>query len=170
MDKPQPPTQPQPPLEAVIRGDDGPNVLVGNALDNEIFGLGGNDTISGLAGNDEIHGGTGRDVLTGNEGQDTFFFDTRPNRSTNWDKITDFRRQDDTIALDDRYFKKLGSSVSNGELRLGTDARDSNDYLIYNRKTGNLYYDADANGSGTKVLIAQFTNKPLLKAADFDIF
>ncbi|WP_294196957.1 S8 family serine peptidase [uncultured Sphingomonas sp.] len=51
----------------------------GNALDNALYGTGGNDTLSGLdgndvlrgyAGNDRLFGGAGRDTLYGHEGND----------------------------------------------------------------------------------------------------
>ena len=70
----------------------------GNALDNVIYGGGGNDTLSGLDGNDELRGQTGNDTLSGGDGDDllvggagtdtmtggadadTFRFDLRSNR------------------------------------------------------------------------------------------
>ena len=51
--------------------DDGPR----NALDDLLFGLGGNDTLSGLAGDDLLDGGAGVDWLEGGEGNDRYVVD-----------------------------------------------------------------------------------------------
>ena len=65
-----------------IHGDEGDNILDGNAYDNKIFGHGGNDTITGATGtntifggdgNDEIYGGNQTDFLAGNDGTDLIF-------------------------------------------------------------------------------------------------
>jgi hypothetical protein len=72
-------------------------------------------------------------VLTGGADFDTFFLDTRIGKSQQ-DVLTDFNRFEDTIALSRTYFRKLGGSVGTSELRFGTEAKDKNDYLIYNKK------------------------------------
>jgi len=51
-------------------GGAGNFTLTGNALDNIIFGGGGNDTLSGLDGNDTLRGQTGDDTLSGGNGDD----------------------------------------------------------------------------------------------------
>jgi Ca2+-binding RTX toxin-like protein len=62
-------------------------------------------------------------------------------------------------------FAGLGASVTAGEFKAGTTlansvAADSNDRLIYNRTTGELFYDADAAGGAAKVRFAVLTGTP----------
>jgi hypothetical protein len=40
-----------------------------------------------------------------------FVFDTRANKRTNVDKISDFRYQDDSFFLENKIFTKLGSGT-----------------------------------------------------------
>ena len=83
-------------------------------------------------------------------------------------------RRKDSLYLDNAFFTKLGKKgslekpVKLSKTYLEFDApNDANDYLIYNRKTGVLSYDADGNKAGKAVEIAVFTNKPKLTYADF---
>jgi len=136
---------------------------VGNGLAN---------ALTGGSGSDVLDGGAGNDTLTGGAGADTFRFDTLPNASTNVDRITDFTPGSDHIALDHTIFTLLGGAgaLDASMLRAGnniTTAADANDFLIYNSKTGALYYDADANGSGAAIQIAVITGSPTLTSGDF---
>lgn len=47
------------------------DTLVGNALDNDLSGLGGDDWLDGGAGNDHLVGGIGTNTLNGGAGSDT---------------------------------------------------------------------------------------------------
>ena len=53
----------------------------------------------------------------------------------------------------------------------GRNAGDHNDYIVYNDKTGKLFYDKDGDGSHKKVLFAILdlvgTDHPPLAASDF---
>jgi Ca2+-binding RTX toxin-like protein len=44
---------------------------------------------------------------------------------------------------------------------------DGNDFIVYNKTTGALSYDADGSGSGAAVKFAVIENKVALTAADF---
>ncbi|MGO4704770.1 hypothetical protein AB4072_03195 [Microvirga sp. 2MCAF38] len=106
-------------------------------------------------------------------GKDVFVFDTKPNSKTNVD-IIDFTPKIDNVWLDDAVFKKLGAgSVSNPRMLskkffvVGENARDKNDHVIYNKKTGSLFYDADGSGAGKAVEIAKLTKGLKLTHADF---
>jgi Alginate lyase/RTX calcium-binding nonapeptide repeat (4 copies) len=135
---------------------------------DKLTGTIGADRINGLAGSDTLWGKEGSDILTGGTGKDLFTFDTKLG-STNVDRITDFNVADDTIRLNDNIFTKL---IDDGELRsswfrVGEKALDANDYIVYNKSTGALSYDADGSGSGAAVQFATIDNKVALTYHDF---
>ncbi|WP_201859289.1 calcium-binding protein [Microvirga soli] len=148
-----------------VEGTSGNNVLKGNAVANTLKGNGGNDTIYGMLGNDKLYGGTGKD---------TFVFDTRLNKTKNVDKIYDFKSKDDTFHLDNAIFTKLGSGTAARPKKFKSDmfvestrAKDREDRIVYDKKTGALYYDQDGTGSKAQVKIATITNKTKLYYHDF---
>ncbi|WP_157934054.1 M10 family metallopeptidase C-terminal domain-containing protein [Microvirga ossetica] len=151
-------------------------VVTGNGF-NPIKGTAGKNTLVGKDTNDKLYGGLGNDTLTGKGGIDIFVFDTKPNKSTNRDKITDFSVRDDTIWLDNKIFKKLGSKGSESNpatlkasfFKISDKAKDRDDYLIYNKKTGVLSYDADGSGKGQAVEFAVLKKNLLLKYDDFAV-
>jgi Ca2+-binding RTX toxin-like protein len=158
-----------------VSGTGASETLDGRASNDRIKALGGNDHVSGGDGNDWVYGGAGKDVLTGGTGFDAFVFDSKPNKSTNLDTIRDFNVADDSVYLDNAIFKKLGkgteanpTKVNKAYFRSGDKAKDANDYLIYNKKKGILYYDADGSGGGAQVEIAKLAKN--LKLSDKDFF
>ena len=50
--------------------------------------------------------------------------------------------------------------------RVGTKAKDGNDHVIYNSKTGALYFDDDGKGGDAKVKIAVLDHHPTLTHHD----
>ncbi|KAB7609817.1 S8 family serine peptidase, partial [Amylibacter sp. SFDW26] len=58
-------------FENLIAGD-GNDTIVGNALENMIYGMRGDDFLVGGAGNDTLNGGSGDDTLNGGSGKDVF--------------------------------------------------------------------------------------------------
>jgi Ca2+-binding RTX toxin-like protein len=130
--------------------------------------------LSGGAGNDRLYGGLGNDTLTGGAGNDVFVFNTALNAASNRDTISDFANasgNNDTIWLENAVFTKLtATGALNGNFfHLGAAAGDANDYIVYNKATGALYYDADGSGAGHAVQIATLTSHPALTASDFTV-
>ena len=151
-------------VEQLYASGSGSINLTGNSLAN---------TLSGNSGANKINGGAGKDVLKGGAGKDTFIFRTKPS-SSNVDKILDFSVKYDTIQLDNAIFKKLGSGseLKPGKLNknfvaFGAKAKDKNDYLVYDKSKGYLYYDADGSGSGKAMLIATLSKSLKMTYADF---
>lgn len=140
--------------------------LTGNKLNNVMIGNAGKNVIAAAEGDDMVFGGYGNDVLAGGTGKDKFVFDQKLGSSTtdrklNFDTITDFKVKDDVFYLDDAVFKKLGkgsldrpSQLNKNFFTVGTKAKDKNDYLVYDKASGVLSYDAD--GSGTKIKAVEF--------------
>jgi Ca2+-binding RTX toxin-like protein len=144
------------------------NVITGNGAANVLSGGNGNDTLRGLAGNDKLDPGAGNDTLNGGIGLDAFIFKTALNALTNVDRIEDFVAADDTIHLENAVFSKLvAGALPTTQFRVGSAAVDGNDYIIYNKSTGALLYDADGNGSGASVQFATLTGTPTITSADF---
>ncbi|SCY18892.1 calcium-binding protein [Microvirga guangxiensis] len=156
--------------------------LVGSSGSNYLDGGYGKDTIQGGSGNDRVSGGMGNDVLYGGKGKDAFVFKSQldpykngTNRTFNFDTIKDFNVRDDSIWLSKLYFTKLskvGSEDKPGKLKaafftIGTKAKDKNDYLIYNDKSGILSYDADGSGSGKAIQFAKLNKNLKLTYKDF---
>jgi Ca2+-binding RTX toxin-like protein len=141
----------------------------GNAQNNELTGNLATNRLIGDTGNDTLNGGLGKDVLTGGIGEDVFIFNTTPSK-TEIDQITDFNPPDDTIQLENAIFTKLTTGILNSaNFKIGVAAGDNNDFIVYNKTTGALYYDDNGNGAGHAVQIALIgtTVHPILTAADF---
>ena len=115
-------------------------------------------------------GGAGNDTLTGGTGNDAFVFNTALG-STNRDVISDFgtvRGNNDVIHLDNAVFSQLGGNggLNSAFFKVGA-ATDGNDYIIYNKATGVLSYDADGGGAQASIAFAVLSNKPTINASDF---
>jgi len=149
-------------------GDAGNDKLDGGSGDDELEGGDGNDTLIGGDGDDTLTGGNGKDVLTGGAGDDVFIFDSAlvaANAST----ITDFTSGEDTLQLHGHVFRKLFDGISEENLAFGTKAVTAEQFLIYDKNTGSLYYDADGSGSGAAIKFATLSGKPDLTVDDFQI-
>ena len=135
--------------------------LTGNELANYV---------TGNAGANVINGGAGSDYLQGRGGADTFAFTTSLG-SNNVDQIADFLSGTDKIALDDAIFAGIGGpgGLNSGAFFAGAAAHDSDDRIIYNQATGQLFYDADGNGAGAAVLFGLVDGLPSLTASDFTV-
>jgi RTX toxins and related Ca2+-binding proteins len=154
--------------------------LYGNAGNDKLYGAAGNDTLKGDAGNDVLWGGAGKDVLFGGKGKDVFVFDTKFSKKTNLDKIGDFVVKDDSLWLDNALFKsnkKLYATIKKGTeakpLKMASKffkldkATDKDDFFIYDRKKGILYYDSDGSGSHKAVEIAMLKKNLKMTYKDF---
>jgi Ca2+-binding RTX toxin-like protein len=148
------------------------SALAGN---DRMYGLGGDDALSGDVGNDWLYGGDGADILTGGAAQDIFVFDTLPSKS-NADDVRDFSVKDDAIWLDKAIFTALeGAGSENDPVRLkkqyfaiGDEAKAKDDHILYDKKTGILFYDADGTGRSEAVEIATLSRN--LNITNKDIF
>jgi Ca2+-binding RTX toxin-like protein len=126
-----------------VQGGSANDVLVGDALANELRGQGGNDVLTGGAGND---------ILLGGIGSDQFVFNTALNAATNVDQVTDFNVAADTMVLENAIFTTI---VGTGTLTAaqfvanatGT-AQDADDRILYEIDTGKLFYDSNGNVAG----------------------
>jgi len=152
------------------------NVIIGNSGNNILIGLAGKDRLNGGAGDDRLVGGGGNDILTGGAGADTFAFYSLRHGV---DSITDFVSGTDRIQLAQRQLSGLLAEMrkNNGHLasnRFAANntgvATNADQRIIYDLKTGALFYDADGSGSGVATQFATLSNnnKPAtLKASDF---
>jgi Ca2+-binding RTX toxin-like protein len=130
--------------------------VVGNVVTNQI---------KGNEGVNKIDGGLGNDVLTGGAGADIFVFSSKLSNS-NIDTITDF--SDDTLNLSSKVFSKLKGKTDLSDFFVVGEAKDANDFLIYDN--GILYYDLDGSGSKAAVAVVALTGQPTLTLDDFLIF
>lgn len=124
-------------------------IISGTSRNDALNGTSGSDRMAGLSGNDTLNGKLGNDFLTGGPGKDTFVFDS-PLSVNNIDTITDFNVRDDTIRLENAIFSKLSKTgtLNRNFFRAndGVAAQDSNDHILFDTRSGFLYYDADGIG------------------------
>jgi Ca2+-binding RTX toxin-like protein len=130
----------------------------GNSLDNKITGNIATNILNGLGGND---------LLTGGGGNDQFFFNTALPAS-GIDTINDFVVGSDKFLLSKSVFPALETLAAN--ILLATDfavislpalaeqvpAATGTEEIVYNRVTGNLFYNADGAAAGFGVGGGQF--------------
>jgi Ca2+-binding RTX toxin-like protein len=131
-------------------------------------GGGGTDILIGGAGNDELMGEVGNDTITGGAGADKFIY-LDPNHRQ--DTITDFTSGVDLLQFSAATF---GGGLTVGVLDasqfvIGNAFNDADDRFLYNDSNGRLLYDADGNGSGASLLIANLQGIPALSNTDINI-
>lgn len=165
----------------IIMSAGGADRLYGGLGDDALYGENGSDKLYGDYGNDRLYGGSGNDTLSGQSGSDVFVFNAKlgtakTDRRVNFDKIGDFNVKHDSVWLDNAIFKKLGSGLElkpkqlkKSYFEIASKADDENDYVLYNRKTGVLSYDADGSGSKQAVEFAQLSKNLKLTYKDFFI-
>lgn len=163
----------------IISGNSAINVLRGGPGNDKLFGKEGADVLNGGRGNDTLFGGPGgdlliggfdADILWGGPGDDAFRFNSLGSAATA-DSVKDFGNGLDRIELVSAAFSVLGrdplGALSSQRFIAGTTATTADQLLIYDQTSGSLFYDADGVGGNAQVLLALFTNKPLLAASDF---
>ena len=130
-----------------LTGDGNGNTLYGNGGNDQLFGLSGNDWIHGGDHSDTLSGGDGMDCLVGGAGRDYFRFDTAI-RSGNVDTVEDFSVAEDLIQLSRSVFGDLpaGNTLAATAFTIGPAATTSLHRIVYNKATGELFYDADGSG------------------------
>lgn len=143
---------------ALLVGRDGADYLEGGA---------GTQTLKGGNGRDWLDGGRGKDVVKGGKGKDTFLFNDKDMKA---DTIKDFSHKDDTFLLIKNVFDDLKvGKLANKSFNIGKKAEDKNDQIIYDKKTGNLFYDSDGKGGVNQTKFATVSPDTKVKANDFDV-
>jgi Ca2+-binding RTX toxin-like protein len=153
-------------LNNQITGNSRNNTLNGGGANDTLNGGGGNDNLNGGGANDILNGGGANDILNGGLGSDDFLFNT-PLATAGVDRITDFssiptdlRIPHDKIVLDKSVFSALDTSA--GNLLEPTDfatinvaaaaeveaAENKGNEIVYNRRTGNLFYNPNNDAVG----------------------
>lgn len=129
------------------------NVLTGNAAANSLFG------------------DLGSDVMIGGGGADSFLFGSRLSAS-NVDAIEDFAVNIDKIGLDSAIFKKVGAALSKKEFVVNKNGKayDKNDFVIYNKKTGDLLYDNNGSKKGGAQVFAELDKNLKFDKNDFFVY
>jgi Ca2+-binding RTX toxin-like protein len=167
-----------------IDGGDGNDTITGGLDNDTVLGGNGNDVLDGSDGSDVVDGGAGddtlyasfgNDTLIGGSGADTFVFN-----SSNLDTqtISDFVSGEDTIRLSQAGsggYAGFDAILATGQLdpslfHVGSSADNADERIIYNPDTGALYYDADGNGPGYQVEIAQLAPHTILASSDIIVF
>jgi Ca2+-binding RTX toxin-like protein len=150
----------------LINGD----VFLGPGNDTYDGTGGKSGTVFGEDGNDRIIGGPSSDTFTGGLGKDHFVFAATPNAVSNVDAITDFDVKKDIIELDNAIFGKLKKTgvLKDTFFDIGKKADDKKDFILYDKKTGFLAYDADGSKKGAEaIVLAKLEDHLKLKADDF---
>lgn len=147
----------------VILGKAGADYLVGNDGNDQIKAGSGDDFLAGLSGSDKLWGGSGRDVFA-------FNVDLTEPPPTGFDKIKDFDHGKDVIGLS--VFNGIDELIPQGYLdnkyfHKGTEAKTADQHVIYDKKTGSIWFDGDGNGADAQFLLAKVTAGTKLHADDF---
>jgi Ca2+-binding RTX toxin-like protein len=131
---------------------------------------GGNDVYKakgkGKAGMIDL--GEGNDLAVLGKKADKLLFDSALNAATNVDTVKKFKSGKDKFYLDEDIFTGIApGKLQSSAFHQGTQAKDADDRIIYDKKTGALYYDPDGAGGVAQTKFAQLDKGTKLKASDF---
>jgi Ca2+-binding RTX toxin-like protein len=146
-----------------LRGSQTGNVLDGGAGNDRLFGFAGNDNIYGGSGADWLEGGAGKDVLAGGGDNDVFYLASIADAG---DTIADFHPGADKIALSASGFGLASLADLSFISGVGVAPGTGQSTLIYNTSSGQLFWDADGNGTQKAQLLVTLTDAPPLTQDD----
>jgi Ca2+-binding RTX toxin-like protein len=159
----------------LVAGGDDNDILSGGGGIDELFGGRGNDFVDGNGGRDTLSGDAGADTMNGGAGRDSFVFDVLSGRERDADTIQRFITNKDKLVFSAEVFDALGpvGPLQAGALAFGRTAQDDDDRILYHRRSGDLFYDADGEGGDAAVLIAIMDGfgrrNPELRLSNFSI-
>ncbi len=136
--------------------------------------LNGGDDVLKNKGDGKITGlldtGDGNDMVWLGKKVDKLLFGSDLDALTNVDTIKKFASGKDKLFLDDDVFSTIAAgNLSSSAFHKGTSAADADDRIIYDKKSGALYYDPDGVGGVGQVQFAKLDGGPKLKASDFTV-
>jgi Ca2+-binding RTX toxin-like protein len=146
--------------------------LIGSDYNDTLSGNAGVNVINGGEGNDVLNGMGGNDVLAGGAGSDVFAFTTALSATGNVVRIEDFTKGEDKIRLENAIFTKLltTGTLGAGNFKvIGSAALDADDFILYSKESGGLYYDADGSGAIAAVKFAVVGVNLALASTDFTV-
>lgn len=165
-------------LDDTISGGSGKDSIDGGNGNDTIHGGKGNDAIVGGAGDDIIYGGAGKNFLIGGAGSDTFVYLKGDGVST----IIDFTPGTDNLHFSTTALKDLTIETTINLETVTTDAthkkvaaliQDHGSNFVYDKTTGNLYFDADISGAKSNLVLIETlgtgAEHPALTGADISI-
>lgn len=151
----------------LLFGNGGNDTLIGNYGDDRLSGGYGADSLDGGVGTDSLFGSVGHDVLTGGSGRDQFVFNTAV-RAADSDRITDFTRGQDQIALSAKVIGGLGAAGVLDASHFASGAATTADQVVlYDRTSGWVSYDSDGSGAAAAIALVQVKAGLDLQATDF---
>lgn len=148
------------------------STLGGGQIENAQLLGSANLNITGNGGKNVITGNAGKNTLTGGADDDTFVFNTRLS-SAKADRITDFNRIDDVMHLENTgsglFTGLTAGALASTKFKANAAgvATDSNDRIIYDTTSGDLFFDRNGSAAGGAIKFATLTNKSVITAADF---
>jgi len=115
-----------------------------------------------------IDAGPGNDKVVFGKAADKFLFDGDLNAATNVTTLKNFQSGKDQFFLDHDIFPTIApGALSKAAFHKGTAAADADDRIIYDKKSGALFYDPDGTGALAQTQFASFEKGTKLKASDF---
>ena len=157
-------------IENLTGSANGNDKLYGSAANNALAGQGGADVLAAGDGNDQLTGGVGADVLTGGNGNDTFVFSAVAEAG---DMIRDYGS---TFGDNDIFW--IGAAGFGGGLAAGavsaaqfqvsadTVALTATVRFLFDTADKTLWFDANGNGAGGLVMIADLQANAVVTLAD----
>jgi Ca2+-binding RTX toxin-like protein len=147
--------------KVINKGNIKGNVALGDG--NDVFKIKGDKAKAGM-----IDMGRGNDLVVLGKKADKLLFDSALNAATNVDTVKKFQSGKDKMYLDEDIFTAIApGTLSSAAFHKGTSAADADDRIIYDKKTGALYYDPDGAGGVAQTQFAKLDKGTKLKASDF---
>lgn len=172
-----------------IYGTEGGDAINGLSGNDWIFGNGGDDVINGGRGKDFLYGGAGKDTFVFDtsvkRGEFDQVRDFNPADDTIQLNLSSLKTFKVKTSIKDLFwaaikggnphkkqYYSLDKVMKHGKLdskffSTSYKAKDSNDFVYYNKKNGFVYFDADGSGREKGIEILKLQKGLILTADDF---